>query len=296
MERLLTMAEVGILKQISLWGRLVKFSHTIFAMPFALSMLVYLHPIYPVSASTIAWIMLALISARSAAMCFNRIIDHEFDARNPRTINRELPQGRVSRLSAIIFLSLNFTVFLLASYRLGSHCLLLAPAVLAILCFYSWTKRFTSYSHLVLGICLALAPGGVWYALTGKFALLPIYLMLGVALWVAGFDILYACQDVDFDRAIGLYSIPSLVGIRRSLAIARYLHVGAVVSLVAFGVAGSLGLPYYLATSLFAALLISQHRLVADRDLTHLNLAFFTRNGQASMIYLVGMTLDRLVL
>lgn len=271
------------------WASFVKFSHTVFALPFALAMLLVVNRNFPVTGKQCLWILLALVAARSAAMACNRLVDRRIDSLNPRTAGRELPRGAIAPAEARVFLLLNALLFFAAAAFLGLHCLVMAPLVLALLCFYSWTKRFTSYSHLVLGAALALAPGGVWYALTARFALLPVWMMLGVAFWVAGFDILYSCQDRDFDRRQGLRSLPALWGIRVALRIARMLHVAAVLMLAVFGALAGLSDFYFAALAIFAIVLASQHLLVQADDLSRINAAFFTRNGAASVLYLIAV-------
>ncbi len=278
--------------EVILWGRLVKFSHSIFAMPFALSMWAYVSVARPVPMSSLLAIIIALVAARTAAMSFNRLVDRDIDALNPRTQSREIPSGQVSVRSAWLLFSAAVTVFLAAAGILGMHCLLLAPLVLAVLCGYSWAKRFTASSHLILGVALAMAPGGVWYALTGRFAILPVWMMLGVVFWVAGFDILYSCQDVDFDRKQKLFSLPVWLGEGQAFLVARIFHVLAVGFLGLFGLAGGLGAIYWIGLSLFGLLLASQHRLVGPGNLEKIDAAFFTRNGAASVLFFAAVLLD----
>lgn len=283
----------SLTREVLLWGRLIKFSHTIFALPFALSMFVYVASFAPVRGWQLAVILIALVCARTAAMTFNRIIDRDIDALNPRTKNREIPSGLVSVSSAWSLFVIACVGFLLAAWILGWHCFVLSPFVLGVLCFYSWTKRFTSFSHAVLGISLAMAPGGVWYALTGIFAMTPVWMMLGVLFWVVGFDTLYSCQDEHFDRAHRLNSIPSVLGTRKAFLLARSLHVLAIFSLAVFGIVAKLGSGYWVGLSAFAALLFSQHRIIGPNDLSRIDAAFFTRNGIASVVYFLGMLADR---
>ena len=277
---------------LKLWGSLVKFSHSIFALPFALSMAVYVASYRNVNVWQYVLIILAMISARNAAMTFNRIVDKNFDGLNPRTCLRELPAGKLSLGSAYFFLTLNSLLFLLAAALLGWHALILAPLVLGVLFGYSLAKRFTAYSHYILGLSLALAPGGVWYALTAEFAWLPIPFMLGVLFWVAGFDILYACQDKDFDVANKLHSWPAKFGNERSFLIARFSHVLAILAFVFFGQQAELGSYYFVGLLLFAGLLVSQQLLVSPQNLAKLDIAFFSRNGMASCVFFVFMCLD----
>lgn len=277
------------------WARLVKFSHTIFALPFALAMALIVSRTHPISLLQVGLLLVCLVSARTAAMAFNRIMDRGIDALNPRTAQRELPSGKISLASASALLLSAALIFLLGAWGLGLHCLVLAPPVLAVLLFYSWTKRFTSASHLVLGVALALAPGGVWYAITAEFAWLPVWMMLGVLLWVAGFDIIYSCQDAEFDRRQKLYSIPSRLGVPVALKLARLLHLLSALCFLWFWSAASLGSAALLGTGIFIAIVLSQHRLVRAGDLSRVNEAFFTRNGFASVIYLIGAAIDRLL-
>lgn len=279
-------------RELLLWGRLVKFSHTIFALPFALSMLVYVAATTSVSALQLAAILLALVAARTAAMSFNRLIDRDIDALNPRTKGREIPSGLVSVRSAWQLCFASVALFLLAAAVLGTHCLVLTPVVLAVLLGYSFAKRFTSFSHLILGLALALAPGGVWYALTAQVALLPIWMMLGIVCWVAGFDILYSCQDSSFDRQHALRSIPALLGNEAAFFISRFMHIAAMGFFGIFGYAAGLGAFYWTGLALFALLLLSQHRLVSPGNLARIDAAFFTRNGAASVVYFFAMLAD----
>lgn len=277
------------LSQLRSVGSLIKFSHTVFALPFALSMLIIVMRDYPVSIVQLGWILTALVSARAAAMALNRLVDRDIDALNPRTREREIPAGKLSVTQVRVFLTLSTVVFVGSAWALGTHCLVLSPLVLLVLFAYSWTKRFTAQSHIVLGLALALAPGGVWYALTAQVALLPFLMMTAVLLWVAGFDILYSCQDVEFDRAQGLFSLPALLGVTRAFLIARILHFVALVPLVLLGLEAKLGASYYVGLSLFALTLLSQHMIVSPSNLARIDAAFFTRNGVASLIFFVAV-------
>ena len=286
----------GVLGRVALFGSLIKFSHSIFAAPFALAMFAVVARDRVVTFSQLLWIALALVAARSAAMGWNRWLDRSIDAKNPRTAGREIPRGAIPPATVLILTLLSAAVFVGAAAALGSHCLLLSPLVLGVLFLYSWTKRFTSYSHLVLGLCLAMAPGGVWYAVTAEFAILPVFMMVGVLLWVAGFDILYACQDLQFDRAAGLYSIPARFGAVNAFRIARVLHLCSWLFLVGFGAAAGLSYAYFIGVLVFGWALLSQHRLVTPSDLTQMTAAFFTRNGIASCAFFLGTVADFLLL
>lgn len=279
---------------MQLWGRVVKFSHSIFALPFALSMGVYVSARYPVGVTQWVLIVCAVVAARTAAMCFNRIVDRHIDAMNPRTRNREIPSGQVSVKSVGVLLMASTAVFILSAAGLGWHCLALSPLVLGVLLFYSWTKRFTAGSHFFLGLALALAPGGVWYALAGTIEMLPIPLMLGVLFWVGGFDILYSCQDVEFDTSHGLHSIPARIGVPAALWLARLSHVLAAMSFACFGVIAEMGVVYFAMWIAFTLVLASQHFLVRADDLSKINQAFFTRNGIASVIFFLGVLFDQI--
>jgi 4-hydroxybenzoate polyprenyltransferase len=284
-----------ITQEVKTWGSLVKFSHSIFALPFAVSMAVIVWKDFPVTGWQLLYILVAVVSARTAAMAFNRLLDRKIDARNPRTQSRELPRGVVSIGSVIGLLLLSSFIFLGAASLLGAHCAILAPVVLALLLFYSWSKRFTSLSHLILGLSLGCAPGGVWYALRGTVALEPVLLMCGVTLWVAGFDILYACQDEAFDRAQGLHSIPASIGVDKALKLSFILHLISLTAFGGFALSVGLGPLFYLGFIIFSYAIIGQHRLVSAGDLSRINAAFFTRNGLASVIFLLAVVLDVMV-
>jgi len=230
------------------------------------------------------WIVVAMVAARSAAMGFNRLVDQAIDARNPRTASRELPRGIVSRGEAWLFVALSVAVFVLAAAMLNPLCLALTPVALAIVFGYSYTKRFTAASHLVLGLALAVAPVGAWLAIRGRFDLVPVVLGLAVLLWVAGFDTLYACQDVEFDRREGLRSLPAAVGVPRALRLARLMHAGTVLLLLSlFGLAPLH--PVYLAgVAVVAVILAWEHSLVAPQDLSRVMQAF-NLNGWVSLGY-----------
>lgn len=287
---------LGPVQRLAVWGRFVKFSHSVFALPFALSVLFVVVGEAGVSIHQIGWILVAIVSARTAAMGFNRIVDRSLDQLNPRTRTRELPAGEISLAGAIGLVMTATALFLISSYVLGVHCLKVAPLVLAVLFFYSYTKRFTGLSHIVLGLALALAPGGVWYALVGTFAIEPIPLMMGVIFWVAGFDILYACQDVEFDRAVGLHSVPSRIGKEKAFRLSQLFHLFAIGLLVWFGILNELGILYYIGLGVFAGILASQYLSVSPDNLEKINQVFFVRNGLASIVFFVGVALDRLLL
>lgn len=274
-------------------AKLVVIEHSIFALPFALSAFLIawrsgVTAVYPNSfVATGILVILAIVLARTGAMAFNRYLDAELDGRNPRTADREIPRGVVSRAQALLLTVICSGAFILVAGLIGEHCLLLAPPVIALLLSYSWTKRFTWGSHFVLGACLGAAPGGAWWVLRPQVELLPCVLMAAVLLWVAGFDILYSCQDAEFDRAHGLRSIPARFGIGKALSISLLCHVVAGVLFVAVGLVGELGEVYLLGLLPFILLLLSQHYGLSSGNLARINRIFFTRNGLASIYYLL---------
>jgi 4-hydroxybenzoate polyprenyltransferase len=266
---------------------MVKFSHTLFALPFALAGAALAAAGSGITWRQVLWILLAMVGARNAAMGFNRLADQDYDARNPRTANRELPGGKLSRgMVWAVTLSLA-ALFVFACTRLSALCGWLSPAVLVVLFGYSYTKRFTWASHLVLGLALGMAPVGGWLAVSGGFSVAAWLLGGAVLLWVAGFDVLYACQDVEFDRREGLYSIPARFGLARALGVARVLHGGTLAALVAVGLVSGLHPVYWAGLAVIAGVLVWEHRLVRPGDLSQLDVAFFNMNGIVSVIYLV---------
>lgn len=270
---------------------MVKVEHTVFALPFAFLGALLAAQGLP-GAAEIVWILLAMVGARSAAMGFNRLIDLPFDARNPRTANRALPRGDLSRAFVVAFVIASAIVFIFAASRLNRLSLALSPVALAIVFFYSYTKRFTWLAHIFLGLSLACAPIGAWIALRGSLSSTPLILGLAVLLWVAGFDIIYACQDVEFDRRERLHSIPKRFGVAGALWISGALH------LLMLGVLGflfaneGLGLISLAGLGLVGALLAYQHWLVRPGDLSRANTAFFTINGWISILLLATTTVD----
>jgi 4-hydroxybenzoate polyprenyltransferase len=261
---------------------MIKFSHTLFALPFALLSAVLAAGGWP-NPSTLAKILLAMVAARSAAMAHNRLADREIDAANPRTASRALPSGAVSALFVRIFLGVSVALFLLAAASLNRLTLLLAPVALALLLLYAYTKRFTWASHLVLGLCLALAPVGAWIAVRGSLALLPILLGLAVLCWTAGFDVIYALQDEEHDRRVGLHSLPARWGARRALLVSSTLHAAMLLLLAgAWAISGG-GALFGAGILLTAAALVYQHRIVRPGDLSRVDTAFFTANGFVSV-------------
>jgi 4-hydroxybenzoate polyprenyltransferase len=276
-----------IVRNIGTTLEMIKIEHTLFALPFAFLGAVLAARGVP-GAAQILWITLAMVGARSTAMAFNRIADSDYDARNPRTSMRAIPAGTLSVAFVLVFTIVGAGLFLFAAAMLNRLTLLLSPVALASIVLYSYTKRWTLLSHLVLGWCLAIAPTGAWVAVRGAIdSPAPLLLSLVVMLWTAGFDVLYACQDYDFDRREGLYSIPARFGIARSLWISRLLHAGAFAALVALYFITNLGLLAALGVIATGALLVYQHTLVRANDLSRLNAAFFTTNAFVSIILLI---------
>jgi 4-hydroxybenzoate polyprenyltransferase len=280
------------------YASFVKLPHTVFALPFALVGATLASYVEPVSVRSVAWIVVAFTAARFAAMGFNRIADRHIDARNPRTAGREIPRGALGVAEAALAVTFASMVFFVAAWRLNRLCLALSPIALGWVLLYSYTKRFTRWSHLVLGAGLAIAPVGGYLAITGAWSRpwwLLVALASGVMSWVAGFDILYALQDVEFDRREGLHSVPAAVGEARALAIARVLHTLSVVALGAAGIGAGVGWIYGLGVIVAAALLVYEHSLVSVDDLSRLDAAFFTMNGIISIAFFGFVLAERLV-
>jgi 4-hydroxybenzoate polyprenyltransferase len=275
---------VGLLRRTLDYGRMIRFSHSVFALPFALTAVALAAQGRAVTARQVAWIVVAMVTARSAAMGFNRLADHALDAENPRTERRELPRGILGPREVAVFVVLSAVGFVLAAAMLNPLCLALSPVALAIVLGYSYTKRFTSASHLVLGLALAVAPVGAWLAVRGRFELPPLILGLAVLFWVAGFDTVYACQDVEFDRQRGLHSLPARLGVERSLTVARGMHAVSVLLLLLLFAVAPLH-PLYLAGVLGVAVLLAwEHSLVRADDLSRIMPAF-NLNGWVSLGY-----------
>jgi 4-hydroxybenzoate polyprenyltransferase len=297
-EQALRQSKIQNLKsKISDYGRLVRFSHTVFALPFALSSVALAWPKHPVTARTLFWILIAMVGARTAAMAFNRLADRKFDALNPRTQGWELPRGTVRVWEAVALTAAAALVFMLAAYQLNWICFVLSPVALAIIFFYSLTKRFTWASHLFLGLALALAPVGAWLATlrppidVGELTV-PIYLGLAVVFWLAGFDIIYSLQDREFDRAHGLHSIPVRFGVAGALRLSSLFHLCTVVFLALVGLDAEMGLLYWTGFAAVALVLLWEHRIVTPGDLSRINRAFFDLNAYVSLGYFLFTVAD----
>lgn len=282
------------------WGKvrtaleMIKFEHSVFALPFALLGALLAAGGLP-TGRQISWIIVAMVGGRSAAMAFNRIADLRYDAANPRTAARELPTGKLSLRFAWVFVVISSAVLIVAAWQLNPLALKLSPLVLAILLFYSHTKRFTTLTHWVLGFCLGMAPAGAWVAVRGTLEVAVVPLMLAVMFWVAGFDIIYACQDVEFDRRTGLHSLPARMGIAGALWVARGLHVLMVILLAWLALVTGAGGLARVGLGVAAALLAYEHSLVRADDPSRVNAAFFTVNGFISVLLFVFWGLDILL-
>lgn len=277
----------AVLEKISVFMEMIKFAHTIFALPFALSAALFAAGGLPTLRQTV-FIVLAMVGARTAAMAMNRLIDADIDARNPRTATRAIPAGLLSKSAVLLAIFLSTALLLWSAAMLNPLCLKLAPIALFFLLLYSYCKRFTSLAHVVLGICLAAAPIGAWVAIRGAVELPALIIGLLVLFWVAGFDILYALQDLDFDRQTGLHSIPVALGVNGSLWLARLFHLITVSLLIFLALHLGLGLWFWLGTGAMTALLLYEHWLLRKGDLSKLDAAFFTMNGYISLTFLAS--------
>jgi 4-hydroxybenzoate polyprenyltransferase len=275
-----------VLARIRTYAAFVRFSHSVFALPFALAGALLAGRHTPITWTAVGWILVAMVAARSAAMGFNRLADARLDALNPRTANRELPRGAMSTLEATMFVVVASAAFIFAASRLNALCLALSPLALAIGFWYSLAKRFTTWTQLFLGLAMAVAPVGGWLAVGGRGGWEPWLLAAAIGAWVGGFDVLYACQDLDFDRAHGLRSIPVRFGVAGSLAISRAMHVVAVACLAALGFVAPLGAVYFFGVGAVAAMLVYEQSLVRADDLSQVKRAF-DLNGYVGILYLL---------
>ena len=278
------------MRPVSRFLRLIRFSHTIFALPFALGALVVAANGWP-SLRTLLLVLVCMVFARTAAMLFNRLVDWSLDQRNPRTASRHL---LISKPVALTLLVINSAGFIAAAAAINGLTFLLAPTALALIFFYSLTKRFTSATHFFLGLALAVAPVGAWVAQTGRIDIAPVVLAAGVICWVAGFDLIYATQDYDFDRREGIRSLVVKLGITRSLHLAQLLHLLAFAALIGFGLVAKLGPFYYWSMPLIAAALVYEHK-IEKLDLAGINRAFFQSNAFVSAVFVLAVCVDRLI-
>lgn len=276
----------AILKKLRIILEMIKFEHTVFALPFAITGAVLAADGMP-SFRTIGFVLLAMVGARSSAMAFNRLVDIRYDRLNPRTAERALPKGVLGLVEVWVFTIVSAGLLVFAAWMLNPLAFYLSPAALIVILGYSYTKRFTSLSHLVLGLALGIAPVGAWIAVTGTMGFPSMVLSAAVICWTAGFDIIYALQDVEFDRKMGLFSLPKRIGEANALLASRLLHVVTVLMLVWLGLLLHLGVVYYAGTAIVSSLLVYEQRLVAPDNLSRLNVAFFNTNGLISIIFMV---------
>ena len=284
-----------VLKKLKSYGELVMFSHTLFSLPFALISMIWAADGLP-SAATIFWILIALTGARNGANALNRIVDKDIDIRNPRTANRHLPKGLVKYNEALGIVLLCFFIFIIAAYMLNTLCFILSPVALFLFIIYSYTKRLTWICHIVLGITCAGAPVGAWLAVTGKFAITPIILGAIVTLWVSGFDIIYATQDIEFDRKVGLFSIPAKFGLKGALYISSLFHFVMILLLISLHFIMHTGWIYLLGIFISAILLTFEHYIVSPTNEKKMKLASYNINQVVSVLIFIFTMLDFFIL
>ncbi len=273
------------LNRLGVYLSFVRFSHSVFALPFALAGALLASRVVPITWPVVGWILVAMVAARSAAMGFNRLVDARMDALNPRTASREIPRGAMSTAEAAVFVVVSSAVFVFASWRLNTICFLLSPVALAIVFWYSLAKRYTTWTQLYLGLAMAVAPVGGWLAVGGRGGWEPWLLALAIGLWVGGFDVLYACQDVDFDRAHRLHSIPARFGVASALRFSRAMHVGAVACLLALAAVTPLAWFYLAGVGVVALLLADDQSRVSAAERSQVKRAF-DLNGYVGVLYL----------
>ncbi len=287
---------MGTLKdKILIYGRMIKFSHTIFALPFALSAMILAWQEYEFKLSALILILVAMVVARSAAMGFNRIVDAQIDKKNPRTAIREIPSGILKKSEAVMFVVLSSGVFIFSAFLLGKLCFILSFPVLIFLMFYSFTKRFTKYCHVFLGCAIGLAPIGAWVAITNSLSVSIIFLSIALMTYIAGFDILYSCQDIEFDKAQGLFSFPAQFGAKKAMFIAKTLHLFTIICLILMQYLFSMHSVFYIFLVIIGILLIIEHMLVRPDNLKHINIAFFHMNSLISIVLLTGVIIETLL-
>lgn len=276
-----------MVQKIANYLSLIKFGHTVFALPFAFIgfALAIFKDNYDFQAKLLVLMLLCMVFARSAAMAFNRYIDRRFDALNPRTANREIPAGIISAPKALSFVIISSVLFVATTYFINSLCFYLSPVALFVILFYSYTKRFTALCHLVLGLGLSLAPIGAYLSVSGSFDLIPVLFSLLVFTWVSGFDIIYALQDESFDRSQNLYSIPSVLGAKNALMVSNLLHVCSAIFVFSIGIIGQFNLFYWIGAIIYVSMLLYQHLLVKPNDLSKVNIAFINTNSIASICF-----------
>lgn len=284
-----------LINKLKEYGKLVMFSHTIFSFSFALVSMVLAAKGFP-QISTLFWIVVCFMGARTGANAINRVIDAEIDARNPRTAKRQIPKGEIKKGEVILLTVICFLVMLFGAYKLNWICLALSPIALFLLIIYSYTKRFTFLCHLVLGVTCACAPVGAWLAVTGEFALVPLFMGAANTLWVAGFDIIYGSQDYDFDKTNGLHSIPTKFGVKHALLIAMLFHMLTLFCLLAIGIlVPQFGIIYYIGLAVIAGLFVVEYKMVSPTNLSNVNIASYSVNQLVSIVLLVFGLLDAFI-
>ena len=283
--------DFSFLRKLKVILETIKFSHTIFALPFAFIGAILAKRGIP-SWDKILWILIAMVGARSGAMATNRLFDYKFDRENPRTKNWPLVKGEISFIFLIIFTIISYSIFVFSAYMLNKLCFILSFPVIFILSFYSLTKRFTQFSHLFLGFAISLAPVGAWIAIKGEINWQPFLISLAVMFWIAGFDVFYALQDMEFDRKVGLYSIPAKYGVKKSLLISKIFHAIMFICLIYTIPVFKLGVIYTTGVIITGIFLVYEHSLVKENDLSKINKAFFTANGYISITLFIATLID----
>ena len=285
-------SSLSAIGSVVVFGRMIKLSHSVFALPFAMAGVALAARSHGIEGQQLVWIVIAMVSARSAAMGFNRLADRVMDGKNPRTWDRALPKGRIAPRAVAVIVGACCALFVFSAYQLNELCLKLSPLALLVILSYSYFKRFTWATHLVLGLALGIAPVGAWIAVTGAIDPAMLWLAAAVLTWVAGFDIIYACQDYEFDVAQGVHSIPRRFGIRPALLAARLLHAATVVFLLAVHQVFDLHALYLCGTLMATGMLVYEHTLVRPDDLSKIDVAFFNTNGLVSVVYFVFLLGD----
>ncbi|MCK5312239.1 MAG: putative 4-hydroxybenzoate polyprenyltransferase [Desulfobacteraceae bacterium] len=278
--------------KILIYGRMIKFTHTIFALPFALSAMVLAWQKHEFIFSDLIFILIAMVAARSAAMGFNRIVDAEIDKKNERTAIREIPSGILKKNEAVLFVVLSSIGFIFSAFMLGKICFYLSFPALGFLFLYSFTKRFTKYCHIYLGFAIGLAPIGAWIAITNSISINIIFLSLALMTYIAGFDILYSCQDIEFDKIQGLFSLPVKFGAKKAMLAAKILHVFTIFFLILMQLFFKMHSVFYIFLGIISILLIIEHMLVKPDDLKHINIAFFHMNSLVSIVLFAGVIVE----
>ena len=294
MEKMIYMVTL-VKEKILTFGKMIKFHHTVFALPFALSAVVMAWRNHPFKISDFIWILVAMVGARSAAMGFNRIADAAMDGKNPRTAAREIPTGVLKKKDAVIFVLISSLIFIFSAAMLGKLCFILSFPVLFFLFFYSYTKRFTKFCHIYLGAAISLAPLGAWIAVTGSVSISVIFLTLALMTYIAGFDILYACQDIDFDRKENLYSFPAVTGPEKAMKFSSVLHCFTFIFLFFMYLSFKMHPVFLGFLLLIGMLLIAEHKIVKPDDLQHINVAFFNINSIISILLFAGILTDAII-